>query len=172
MDDMAERILVAAEQRARRGGYNGFSFREIAADVGIKSASVHYHFPTKADLGAALARRYTKATLNALGPAEGLDWRSAVRKAAEIFLRANEIEDRMCLCGILGAERDVLPQSVAIEVRGYFDGLRDWLAVALAGHPDAPDPVLVVAALEGALIQSRVAGDAGLLRRCVYALNG
>ena len=31
----------------RRGGFHGFSFRDLAADVGIKSASVHYHFPIK-----------------------------------------------------------------------------------------------------------------------------
>ncbi|TXG85582.1 MAG: TetR/AcrR family transcriptional regulator [Sphingomonadales bacterium] len=172
MDSIADRILDAAERRARAGGYNGFSFRDIAADVGIKSASVHYHFPNKADLGAALARRYTAATLDALGPAEGLDWRSAVRRVAGIFLRANDIEDRMCLCGILGAERDALPASVAIEVQDYFTRLREWLSTAMADHPDAPDPVLVVAALEGALIQARVAGDPILLKRCVDSLAG
>ncbi len=54
-----EAILNAAENKARLGGYNNFSFRELANEVGIKSASVHYHFPTKADLGAELVKRYT-----------------------------------------------------------------------------------------------------------------
>ncbi len=55
----AEQILDAAERMARTGGYNAFSFREIAKEVGIKAASVHYHFPGKQDLGAAIAKRYT-----------------------------------------------------------------------------------------------------------------
>ena len=63
----AEQILDAAEKMARIGGYHGFSFREIAKDVGIKAASVHYHFPGKQDLGAAIAKRYTERFLESLG---------------------------------------------------------------------------------------------------------
>jgi len=47
----------------RAGGFHACSFREIATDVGIKSASVHHHFPAKADLGAALVARYTARVL-------------------------------------------------------------------------------------------------------------
>ena len=59
MSDAAVAIMDAAERRIRLGGFNGFSFREIAADVGIKSSSVHYHFPTKENLAAAVIHRYT-----------------------------------------------------------------------------------------------------------------
>ena len=66
-----EALLKAAENKVRLGGYSNFSFRELANEVGIKSASVHYHFPTKADLGAELAHQYTDAFLLSLGePAE------------------------------------------------------------------------------------------------------
>jgi AcrR family transcriptional regulator len=65
----AEEILDVAERMARTGGYNGFSFREIAKAVGIKAASVHYHFPTKDELGAAVARRYTERFLATPGDA-------------------------------------------------------------------------------------------------------
>ena len=58
MADRRSAILDVAERRIRAHGYNGFSFREIADEIGIKSASVHYHFPTKADLAAAVAKRY------------------------------------------------------------------------------------------------------------------
>ncbi|WP_254065657.1 TetR family transcriptional regulator [Acidisoma sp. L85] len=34
------------------------NFRDLAAQVGIKAASIYHHFPSKADLGAAVARRY------------------------------------------------------------------------------------------------------------------
>jgi TetR/AcrR family transcriptional repressor of nem operon len=57
--EKASEIMDAAERRIRTSGYNGFSFRQIAADVGVKSSSVHHHFPTKPALAAAVARRYT-----------------------------------------------------------------------------------------------------------------
>ena len=59
MSDVNTAILDAAEARMRLGGFNGFSFRGIAADVGVKSSSVHYHFPTKETLAAAVIHRYT-----------------------------------------------------------------------------------------------------------------
>src|SRR3984893_12936943 len=62
MSDVAAAIMDAAERRMRKGGFAGFSFREIAADVGIKSSSVHYHFPTKEDLAAAVIRRWAGET--------------------------------------------------------------------------------------------------------------
>ncbi len=55
---IAELIMDAAEPRMRGAGFNGFSFREIADDVGIQSSSVHYHFPTKEKLAAAVVHRY------------------------------------------------------------------------------------------------------------------
>lgn len=36
--------MDAAEKRIRKAGFNGFGFRKIAADVGIKNSTVHYHF--------------------------------------------------------------------------------------------------------------------------------
>src|ERR1700753_3909114 len=59
MSEIANAIMDAAEKRIRSGGFGGFSFRDIAADVGIKSSSVHYHFPTKETLAAAVIHRYT-----------------------------------------------------------------------------------------------------------------
>ena len=83
MEPMATRateILDAAEGFARQTGYNGFSFRDIAAEIGIKSASVHYHFPTKGDLGAALARRYAERFFERLGLASDI----ATAKAPDV----------------------------------------------------------------------------------------
>jgi TetR/AcrR family transcriptional regulator, transcriptional repressor for nem operon len=62
VSDVKTAIMDAAERRMQRGGFGGFSFREIAADVGIKSSSVHYHFPTKEDLSAAVIRRWAEYT--------------------------------------------------------------------------------------------------------------
>jgi TetR/AcrR family transcriptional repressor of nem operon len=64
---MRERILAAAERRIRAAGYNVVSFREIAAEVGVKSASVHCYFPQKQGLGAVLVRRYSQIFTAELG---------------------------------------------------------------------------------------------------------
>src|SRR5258705_11779220 len=58
MNETAERLTDLAEARIREAGYRGLSFRDLAAEIGIKSASVHHHFPTKAGMAAAVARRY------------------------------------------------------------------------------------------------------------------
>ena len=66
MIGMAEHLMDLAEARIRDKGYAGFSFRDLAAEAGIKSASVHHHFPTKAKLAAAVAHRYAKRFLAAV----------------------------------------------------------------------------------------------------------
>lgn len=163
--DKRSAILDAAEQRARTGGYNGFSFRDLAEDVGIKSASVHYHFPTKEALGTALTDRYTARAIDSLGAPEGLSEAEAFDRVAALFVHSNEVEDLMCLCGLFGAEAAGLPVPLVDEVRAYFLALTTWLSTAFKGPDRAVRAQLAVATLEGALIMSRVQDDKAQLRR-------
>ncbi len=71
MSETAERLMDLAETRIREAGYRGFSFRDLAAEIGIKSASVHHHFPTKAGMAAAVARRYGERFFELVGRREG-----------------------------------------------------------------------------------------------------
>lgn len=119
MSDMKTAIMDAAERRIQLGGFGGFSFREVAADVGIKSASVHYHFPTKDDLGAAVLRRWAEHTSEAVdeelkkSPDPVKAWTKAFRGTA--YSRAH-----MCPCTVLGAASQDLPVQVAKEVKNFF----------------------------------------------------
>jgi len=120
MGNVVDAILDAAERRIRLGGYGGFSFREIAADVGIRSSSVHYYFSTKEKLGAALIRRYTDVVSAKVDAkiAEGL----APSIAMTETFRATAVSDaRMCPSTVFGAEALSLPEEVAIEVRRFFE---------------------------------------------------
>src|SRR5580704_19068132 len=54
----ATAILDVAERLAQTRGYNGFSYADIAIQLGVTKASLHYHFPSKAELGRALIERY------------------------------------------------------------------------------------------------------------------
>lgn len=156
---MRDRILDAAEARARRGGYNAFSFRELADDVGVKSASVHYHFPTKPDLAEALALRYASRAKERLGNAAGLTADEALARVTGLFRDALVKDDRMCLCGMFGAERDVLPSNVDAAVASFFQLILGYLRVAFADKEGSEAPEAVLARLEGALIIARSLRD-------------
>lgn len=170
----AEELLDIADRLARAGGYGGFSFRDLAAEAGIKSASVHYHFPSKEDLGEALARRYTDRFLAELDAV--VSDRMTAREKIDLYVQAfrrSLIEDRlMCLCGIFGAEVSKLPPRVAGETRAFFERNRDWLVEALAGDDGYPDPasreqaaLALIARLEGAMILARSLDDPSVFDR-------
>src|SRR5947209_18085054 len=96
-----EAILAAAKRTAQAHGYGGLNFRDLAAEVGIKAASIHYHFPTKADLGAAVAQRYwldTKAELEAMAEAE--EPRACLLRYPGIFRRSLVNGNRWCLVSL------------------------------------------------------------------------
>src|SRR5882757_5160127 len=107
-----EAILEAAKRTAQAHGYSGLNFRELAAEVGIKAASIHYHFPSKADLGAAVAKRYWEDTTAALESmlAGTSDPFRCLHQYPDIFRKSLESDNRMCLCSFMAAEYDDLPE--------------------------------------------------------------
>ncbi|HEY2876479.1 MAG TPA: TetR/AcrR family transcriptional regulator [Reyranella sp.] len=119
MSDMKTAILDAAERRMQAGGFGGFSFREIAADVGIKSSSVHYHFPTKEALAAAVIRRWGERTFTRIDQELAKD-PDPVRVWTKAFRRTAHSEAHMCPCAVLGASAQGLPEEVAGEVKDFF----------------------------------------------------
>lgn len=155
MSDTADSILDAAEERIRRGGYSGFSFREIAADIGVKSSSVHYHFPTKERLAASVARRYTDRFAEAVDArySQGEDIVSAWRS---VFREALDRDGRMCLCGALAATAHDLADEVKQEVRRFFALGIDRL---ITGGLSRNAAIQVLATLEGAMLAANVMDD-------------
>lgn len=156
--DTREQIMAAARKMVQARGYNALSFRDLADIVGVKSASVHYHFPTKGDLGAALARRYTEdgmAYLDAM-LAEGIGYRACLARYVALFRTALEDDNRMCLCGIMAAESEDLPEAVRDEVAAFTNANVAWLTRLLAEHRPGTDEAL--ARTRGAAIYAAVAG--------------
>ncbi|MBY0612344.1 MAG: TetR/AcrR family transcriptional regulator [Beijerinckiaceae bacterium] len=169
--DTSGAILEAAQAITQTIGYNGLSFRDVAAAIGIKSASVHYHYPTKAKLGAAIARRYTDNLLANLQTIDALRLNAKDALAAYIagIRRTLEQNGRMCLCGMLAAETDALPDEVRAEVRRFVEVNVDWLARTIGRAKDVAEPDAamrgharaMLAALEGAMLIARGTGDIG-----------
>lgn len=161
-------VLDVAERMAQQVGYGGLSFRDVAAAVGIKSASVHYHFPSKERLGAALARRYTDRLLHHLAEVTHPAGEPARALAAyvDVFRATLERDGRMCLGGMLAAETGSVPEEVRAEARRFVDLNVDWIAGVLARGSERTstnaavrDQALALfAALEGAILIARGTG--------------
>lgn len=175
----ANEILEVAQHYIQTRGYNGFSFRDLAGDVGIKSASVHYHFPTKGDLGRVIAARYIDqfdAALAAIDAEEG-DPRVKLSRYAALYRDTLVVQNRLCLCGVLASEIATLPEGVKGEVVRFFETQRAWLrgviaAAAGVGAVKAEkDPdhwaVSLLAALEGAMLVARATGEVGHFDKAV-----
>jgi TetR/AcrR family transcriptional regulator, transcriptional repressor for nem operon len=156
-------ILDAAEKRMREGGFHACSFREIADDVGIKSASVHYHFRTKADLAKSLVARYETKVLKAIGdPEDERDLAVKLEAMRGAFRSGLRRGDGMCLCGVLATELHSLPSPVGTATRRYFAACNDWLARAFAGASVAEPHRMALqwtALLQGAMLQAIALGD-------------
>jgi TetR/AcrR family transcriptional repressor of nem operon len=128
-----EAILAAGRLSAQAHGYGGLNMRELAAEVGIKAASIYHHFPSKADLAAAIAERYwqdTEAWLEDVADT-GRDPKASLRRYPETFRMSLENGNRLCLGSFLGAEYDDLPEQVRTEVQTFADINVAWLAKQL-----------------------------------------
>lgn len=127
-----ERILDVAERLVQTRGFNAFSFADIAAALHITKASLHYHFPTKADLGRQLIERYATAFTHALADIDKSGTDAAVKICRYVDLYGDVLRDnRMCLCGMLAAEFATLPKPMKVTLRQFFDANEQWLIAVL-----------------------------------------
>jgi len=162
----AQRILDVAEELVQSRGYNGFSYADIAGELGITKASLHYHFASKAELGEALIERYSARFLEALERIAGTSSGANSKLDAYANLYVEVLRgDRMCLCGMLAAEYQTLPERMQGSVIRFFDHNVIWLAGVLAdGQSDgelsihvspADAAQAVLSALQGAMLVAR-----------------
>jgi TetR/AcrR family transcriptional repressor of nem operon len=160
-------IMTVARAMVQAHGYNSLSFRDLAAAVGVKSSSIHYHFPTKDDLGAQLAHQYTDEFLAYLDEAYAAapDWRAAINSYIDVFRDTLLRENRMCLGGILAAERPQLAPQVGVEIERFTAALVQWLTQMVKAGDPAIEPraaqrrgYAIFAAIEGAQLVARGCG--------------
>jgi TetR/AcrR family transcriptional regulator, transcriptional repressor for nem operon len=168
--DTATRILDSAESLVQIRGFNGFSYADVAGELSLTTASLHYHFPGKAELGRALIARYAERFTAALAAIDARSDEAPAKLSAYARLYADVLRDqRMCLCGMLAAEYQTLPEPMRTAVIGFFDANEAWVesvlaygrddgTLAFAGSPREAAR-LVVSALEGAMLVARPYGD-------------
>jgi TetR/AcrR family transcriptional repressor of nem operon len=130
----SDRILAVATKIAQAQGYGGLNVRNLAEEVGIKAASLYYHFPSKADLAAAVAKRYWEdaaSLLEALWVETQDPVKCLRRYPMETFRKSLEDGNRLCLASFMTAEYDGLPPAVAKEAQTFADVNIEWLAKML-----------------------------------------
>jgi TetR/AcrR family transcriptional repressor of nem operon len=166
----AEQILDVAEGLVQTRGFNSFSYADIAKQLGITTASLHYHFGSKAELGHALITRYAARFGDALDLIDRQLPGARDKLEAYADLYAGVLEgNRMCMCGVLAAEYQTLPEPMRRAVIGFFDENQRWLAgvltqgqaeKTLAFSGSAADVAQsILSTLEGAVLVTRAYGD-------------
>jgi len=168
----ADDILAAARAFIVAGGYNGFSYADVADVVGIRKASIHHHFPSKVDLVRTLLKRYLEDAVTGMGGLERdiPEPPELLRTYAGIWARC--IEDAsmpFCVCALLASELPALPPEVAVEVRAYFRFLSGWLTGVIERGAEqrtltisnAPrvEAEAFMATVHGAMLSARAYGD-------------
>jgi TetR/AcrR family transcriptional repressor of nem operon len=163
----ADRILDVAQEMIQRRGYNAVSYGDLAAELDLTTAAIHYHFPSKADLGQAVVARYRRANAEERTAIRARTDSTRERLTQYVDLYADVLKDGgLCLCGVLAADNATLPAEVRREVQGFFDDQTDWLTSILAEGPDVEQRLegcesprqaaqLFLAAVEGAMLTHR-----------------
>jgi len=163
-------IMDLAESLLQDKGYNGFSYAHIATKLKVKNAAIHYHFPTKEDLGCAVIKRYrdrfqlwiNNARVKNLPPEKKLDWFFGIYSD----MRADQ--GKVCLVGSMEVEFNSLPKALQVEVEALHKELLTWLQATLSegrkakvfrfsGEP-ASKASLILSSLQGALQMARALG--------------
>lgn len=165
-------ILTCARALIATGGYNGFSYADIADVVGIRKASIHHHFPAKADLVKTLVTRYREEVETGIGQMEQAIADPLAQLQAYIGYWKTCIGDAsapFCVCALLASEMPTLPQEVALEIRTYFRFLSGWLTQVLArgvaqgsmtlGTTPEIEAEAFMALVHGAMLSARAYGD-------------
>lgn len=182
--DTREAILRTARRTVETDGYTALSFRDLASAVGVKSASVHYHFPTKPDLAEALVNRRCADQEEFFESlfARTQDYDELIGGYIAMFRAGFEGDNRMCIAGVMSAEISGLPDRVRAAIARFKDLNVAWITKMLQiRHPRMSGEVLerrafaIYASLEGAqLIAHGLGGDADAFDRIIegYAASG
>jgi TetR/AcrR family transcriptional regulator, transcriptional repressor for nem operon len=163
----AQRVVDVAEGLIQRHGINGFSYDDIARQIGIKKPSIHHHFPAKSTLVAVVARRYMHRFMARLEQLERTHTsaRERLLAYAGLFEQTYAENRKLCVCGMLGSEADDLPADVAAPVKEFFEGNLRWLShviasgippISLLTQQDVHNrAMMLLCALEGAMLVGR-----------------
>jgi AcrR family transcriptional regulator len=168
--DTRGEILERAGRLFLSRGYNGFSYRDIAKPIGIRNAAVHYHFPTKEDLGVALVDGYRDVLRDSTADFMQRGGNPINQLEGYMQLVADSFRDQQSICpmGILAVDFFTLPERIRRHAQFLVEEILDWMTRVLetgrnegtydfSGPPRAK-AVSIKATLQGAAQLARIAG--------------
>lgn len=171
--DRRTELLDLAQSMIQERGYNAFSFKDLATRVGIKTASVHYHFPSKGELGLQVMQRYLAQLELSLNAWAELPNETARLRSFVSSYRDTQVKGAICLCGSMASDIQTLDAPIRGPINRYLEHSEQWVAqCVLAGlesgefHSEKSPALLassLVAGLQGALILSRARQNNSLL---------
>lgn len=168
--DTKSQIVNSALQLFQTRGFNGFSYQDISKPLGIKNAAIHYHFPTKADLGVAIID-YFRDVLHKFSDQfmqEGGDAVSQLEGYLNYTRNFHTECAKVCPIVMAAADYEVLPDEVRAQAKLLTEETLAWLTRVLevgrdqgSFHFDA-DPgaraIVLASSIGGALQLSRLKG--------------
>ena len=184
MNATADRILDAGQELIQTGGFSAMSFQDIASEVGIRKPSIIHHFPTKAELGVAIIRRYRDtftAQLQQISEDPAKSSWDALEFYFSPYLFLASTPDKVCLCGALAGEIPVLPGVMRVEVKQFIEAHQRWLEEILREGVERGELVLIDSpkslsrvifnSLQGSLLVTRSTGDVSQLKEIINAMR-
>ncbi len=129
MAGTAEQILDIAQDFIQQRGFNAFSYADISREIGIKTASIHYHFPSKSDLGKSLIERYKSTFAASLADidAQGDSAKDKLKAFGNLYFEILQ-DEKICLCGMLATDIETLSVEMKTEIRAFLAQNEAWLA--------------------------------------------
>ncbi|MCR9136861.1 MAG: TetR/AcrR family transcriptional regulator [Alphaproteobacteria bacterium] len=175
-------LLNSAERAARSRGFDGFSYADLAADVGIRKASIHHHFPAKADLAVALMERYHDRLGAACDDIDGKEPRASARLSAmiDVYRRAHDGGKSLCLCAAFSTSRESLPEPVIQCISRFRSMMVAWFASVFElgradgsiadVHDPAHEAAAILPLLEGAQLAARAEENPELFEKPLHLM--
>jgi TetR/AcrR family transcriptional repressor of nem operon len=176
-------LLQSAEQAVRQRGYHGFSYADLAREIGIRKASIHHHFPTKVDLGVALIERYNAAFFDQLENIKDAEGTAADQLRAYLRLYRDALDngEQVCLCVSLSAGRDHLSDEILDQLDQFHRDSLHWLeqlferakvdgSISLHAPPEE-EASATLALVEGAQLLARASKDVAQFDQSTRALH-
>lgn len=171
--DAYQQILEVAQALIQTQGYNAFSYRDIAQSVGIKTSSIHYHFPTKADLGKTVVKHHSDnlcAYLDEIMANSKITYKEKLNLFFDgVFAKTYLSQHKMCLGGMLASDALTLPETIQYEVKVFFHRIEEWLKQLLKQGAQKKqlhvpkdvntEAAIILATLEGSLLLARLYQD-------------
>lgn len=184
MTDTADKILDVGQELIQTRGYSATSFQDIANLVGVKKPSIIHHYPSKADLGVAIIRRYRDGFASQLevikNDPQKSSW-AALEFYFSPYLQFAETPEKVCLCGALAGEIPALPEQMRLEVKRFMEEHQNWLEEILRSgrkkgelaFEEAPARLsrMLFNTLQGTLLVKRSTDDLSQMKDVLKAIK-